>query len=60
MRVLCLGDSLTEGTVGAGFVDIQAAFARHPGTEFIIGGAHLNNAGARLVAETFARVLSAD
>ena len=34
--------------------DIQAAFARFPGTEFTIDGAHLNNAGARLTAEVLA------
>jgi lysophospholipase L1-like esterase len=42
---------------GAGYVDIQAAFARHPGTELTIDGAHLNSAGARLVAEVLAQQL---
>jgi len=43
--------------VRAVFVDIQVAFARFPGTEFTIDGAHLNNAGARLAAEVVAEHL---
>jgi len=45
--------------VRAVFVDIQVAFARFPGTEFTIDGAHLNNAGARLAAEVLAEHLRA-
>jgi len=43
-----------SANVRAVFVDIQAAFARFSGTQFTIDGAHLNNAGARLAAETIA------
>jgi lysophospholipase L1-like esterase len=43
--------------VGAAYLDIQAAFAHHSGTEFTIDGAHLNSAGARLVAEVLAEHL---
>ena len=43
--------------VRAVFVDIQVAFARFPGTEFTIDGAHLNNAGARLAAEVLSEHL---
>ena len=43
--------------VSAVYVDVQAVFARFPGTEFTIDGAHLNNAGARLAAETIAQHL---
>ena len=39
------------------YIDIQAAFARFPGTQFTIDGAHLNNAGARLAAEVLAEHL---
>jgi lysophospholipase L1-like esterase len=42
---------------GARYIDIQAAFAHHSGTEFTIDGAHLNSAGARLVAEVLAEHL---
>jgi lysophospholipase L1-like esterase len=36
---------------GCRYLDIQSSFARRPGREFTIDGAHLNQAGARLVAE---------
>jgi lysophospholipase L1-like esterase len=43
--------------VRAVYVDIQSAFARFPGIEFTIDGAHLNNAGARLAAEVLSERL---
>jgi len=54
VRVLCVSSPCPSVSVRVTFVDIQAAFARFPGTEFTIDGAHLNNAGARLVAEVLA------
>jgi len=42
---------------GCRFVDIQSTFAGRPGREFTVDGAHLNNAGARLVAEVLAEHL---
>lgn len=38
---------------GCRHIDIQASFAHRPGREFTIDGSHLNDAGARLVAEVF-------
>ena len=42
---------------GCRYVDIQSAFAGRPSREFTIDGAHLNDAGARLVAEVLAEHL---
>jgi lysophospholipase L1-like esterase len=42
---------------GCRYVDIQSSFAQRPGREFTIDGAHLNDAGARLVAEVLAEHL---
>jgi len=39
--------------------DIQSSFARRQGREFTIDGAHLNEAGARLVAEVLSEHLRA-
>ena len=42
---------------GCRYVDIQSSFAGRPGREFTIDGAHLNDAGARLVAEVLSEYL---
>ncbi len=42
---------------GCRYVDIQASFVGRQGRQFTIDGAHLNNAGARLVAEVLAEHL---
>jgi lysophospholipase L1-like esterase len=42
---------------GRRYVDIQSSFAGRPGREFTIDGAHLNDAGARLVAEVLSEYL---
>jgi lysophospholipase L1-like esterase len=42
---------------GCRYVDIQLSFACRQGREFTIDGAHLNQAGARLVAEVLAEHL---
>jgi len=42
---------------GCRHVDIQSSFAWRQGREFTIDGAHLNDAGARLVAEVLAEHL---
>ncbi len=42
---------------GCRYVDIQSSFAGRPGREFTVDGAHLNNAGARLVAEVLSEHL---
>jgi len=44
---------------GCRFLDIQPSFARRQGREFTIDGAHLNEAGARLVAEVLSEHLRA-
>ena len=54
VRTLSVSGPCSSLSVRVSFVDIQAAFARFPGTGFTIDGAHLNNAGARLAAETIA------
>ena len=42
---------------GCRYVDIQSSFAGRQGREFTVDGAHLNNAGARLVAEVLSEHL---
>ena len=42
---------------GCRYIDIQSSFAQRPGRQFTIDGAHLNDAGARLVAEVLAEQL---
>jgi len=42
---------------GCRYLDIQSSFARRQGREFTIDGAHLNEAGARLVAEVLSEHL---
>ena len=42
---------------GCRYVEIQSSFAGRPGREFTIDGAHLNDAGARLVAEVLSEYL---
>jgi lysophospholipase L1-like esterase len=42
---------------GCRYVDIQSSFAWRQGREFTIDGAHLNDAGARLVAEVLSEHL---
>jgi len=54
VRALSVSGPCSSLSVRVSFIDIQAAFARFPGTGFTIDGAHLNNAGARLAAETIA------
>ncbi len=54
VRILSVSSPCPSVSVRVSFVNIQAAFARFPGTEFTIDGAHLNNAGARLTAEVLA------
>jgi lysophospholipase L1-like esterase len=44
---------------GCRYVDIQLSFACRQGREFTIDGAHLNQAGARLVAEVISEHLRA-
>jgi lysophospholipase L1-like esterase len=44
---------------GCRYLDIQSSFARRQGREFTIDGAHLNEAGARLVAEVLSEHLRA-
>jgi lysophospholipase L1-like esterase len=42
---------------GCRYVDIQSSFAWRQGREYTIDGAHLNEAGARLVAEVLSEHL---
>ena len=44
---------------GCRYVDIQASFAWRDGSRFTIDGAHLNEAGARIVAEVLSEHLRA-
>jgi lysophospholipase L1-like esterase len=44
---------------GCRYLDIQASFARRQGRQFTVDGAHLNQAGARLVAEVLSEHLRA-
>ena len=44
---------------GCRYLDIQSSFARRQGRGFTIDGAHLNEAGARLVAEVLSEHLRA-
>jgi lysophospholipase L1-like esterase len=44
---------------GCRYLDIQSSFAQRQGREFTIDGAHLNEAGARLVAEVLSEHLRA-
>ncbi|MCX6840967.1 MAG: GDSL-type esterase/lipase family protein [candidate division WOR-3 bacterium] len=42
---------------GCRYLDIQSSFAGRPGREFTVDGTHLNDAGARLVAEVLSEYL---
>jgi lysophospholipase L1-like esterase len=42
---------------GCRYVDIQSSFVSRQGRTFTIDGAHLNDAGARLVAEVLSEHL---
>ena len=46
-----------SGEAGCRYIDIQSSFAGRPGREFTVDGAHLNHAGARLVAEVLSEHL---